>query len=300
MESTVPDLKAEVGNDALVLAICEAAAPSVNGPAAHRLAQALSSVGVSDTAWLKQLLDEVDPARVQHWSDEIQRLQADDTEVITAASSRYPTNLALTFNAPPVLFVRGSLLPSDRRSIAVVGTRSATPRGVKLAHHIAKQLALRNVTIVSGLAKGIDTAAHAGALAAGGRTISVFGTTIDKVYPAANRSLARLVQQSGACISQFLPGRNVGRWGFPVRNVTMSGLSLGTIVVEASDTSGAKLQAEAALAHGKHLFLVEELVTSQDWALEMAKEPSVTVSSDPDEILEAAELLVSPLGGVLI
>jgi DNA processing protein len=196
----------------------------------------------------------------------------------------------MVYDHPPVLFVRGTLQASDARSVAVVGTRQPSRAGLELATSLARQLAATGITIVSGLAKGIDTAAHAAALNAGGRTVAVFGTTIDQVYPASNKSLARSVSRSGACVSQFLPGHATGPWSFPVRNVTASGLSLGTIVVEAGATSGARLQAQAAVAHGKKVFLVEQLVTGQPWASEMAAaEPLVTVARDADAILEAVD-----------
>ena len=164
---------------------------------------------------------------------------------------------------------------------------------------IASELATNRITVVSGLAKGIDTAAHAAAINAGGRTIAVYGTTIDRVYPAANRGLARSVARSGACVSQFLPTMRTRPWCFPVRNVTTSGLSLGTIVVEAGATSGAKMQAEAALAHGKRVFLVEEL-TRQPWAKDMAENPQVTVASNAQDIVAAVDAEVAPRADVLI
>jgi DNA processing protein len=210
----------------------------------------------------------------------------------------YPTNLAMVHDAPAVLFVRGRLDEPDHRSVAIVGTRTASQQGRDVAYELAGKLASRGVAIMSGLAVGVDTAAHAGALNAEGRTVAVFGTSIEKVYPAKNRLLAEQIMATGACVSQFLPNKPTGRWAFPARNVTMSGLALGTIVVEASETSGAKLQAEAALSHGKRLFLVDELVTNQLWARDLMDDPNVMVSSDPDEILEAVDHLVDPVDHV--
>ena len=181
----------------------------------------------------------------------------------------------------------------------MVGTRTPSREGVRLATHIASELAMSGITIVSGLAKGIDTAAHAAAINAGGRTIAVYGTTIDRVYPAGNKGLARSVARSGACVSQFLPTTRTGPWCFPVRNITTSGLSLGTIVVEAGPTSGARMQAEAALAHGKRVFLVEEL-TRQTWAREMAENPQVTSVSKAQDIALAVDQEVAPRADVLI
>ena len=138
--------------------------------------------------------------------------------------------------------------------------------------------------------RDIDTAAHASSLNAGGRTIAVFGTPIDKIYPAANRALARRITDRGACVSQFLPRVRTGRWSFPARNLTGSGLALATVVVEASESSGVRHQAQAALRHGKRVFLVESLVTSQPWAQQMQSESlNTTVVCDSDQIVEALE-----------
>ena len=128
----------------------------------------------------------------------------------------------------------------------------------------------------------------------------MYGTTIDKVYPAASRGLARSVSNSGACVSQFLTTTQTGPWCFPVRNITTSGLSLGTIVIEAGSTSGAKLQAEAAIAHGKRVFLVERLVTAQPWAKEMAEHPQVTVAATAADIVSVVDAEVAPRADVLI
>ena len=200
---------------------------------------------------------------------------------------------------PALLFVRGALIEADYRAVAVVGTRSASDEGVALATRIASELATNRITIVSGLAKGIDTAAHAAAINVGGRTLAVYGTTINRVYPAANKGLARSVARSGACVSQFLPTTRTGPWCFPVRNITTSGLSLGTIVVEAGETSGAKMQAEAAIAHGKRVFLVEQL-TRQPWAQEMAESPQVTVAASARDIVATVDAEVAPYADVLI
>ena len=200
---------------------------------------------------------------------------------------------------PPLLFVRGEITDADIRAVAVVGTRAASEEGLWLAGRLADNLAENEITIVSGLAKGIDTAAHAAALNAGGRTIAVYGTTIERVYPAANRGLARSVALSGACVSQFLPTTRTGPWCFPVRNVTTSGMSLGTIVVEAGKTSGAKMQAEAALAHGKRVFLVEEL-TRQAWARQMNEHRLVTVVSTAQDIVAIVNAEVASRADVLI
>jgi DNA processing protein len=187
------------------------------------------------------------------------------------------------------VFVRGSLMAADDRSVAVVGTRRPSDEGVRAARRIAGSLARRGITVVSGMAEGIDTAAHSGALNEGGRTVAVFGTGISRVYPASNRSLARAIAAAGAAVSQFWPGMGPSRWSFPVRNIVTSGLSVGTVVVEAGPTSGARQQAEHALRHGKRLFLLQPLVADQPWAKEMMGTPGVVAIDDIDEVLAAID-----------
>ena len=218
------------------------------------------------------------------------RLRVAGIAMIACTDSSYPLNLRLVHDAPPLLFVDGELTSEDRRAVAIVGTRAASDVGRALASRLAAGVVKRGYTVVAGLAAGIDTAAHAAALNAGGRTIAVFGTEIERVYPVANRTLAKAISKRGACVSQFLPGTASGRWSFPARNLTTSGLSMATVVVEASESSGARRQAEAALKHGKPVFLVESLVTDQPWAQEMSQSPSnVTVVQDAEQIVDALD-----------
>ncbi len=216
--------------------------------------------------------------------------------MVDTADISYPVNLRMVHNSPPFILVRGSLCAGDELAVAVVGTRAPSEEGRSKAFEIARELAEEHVTVVSGLARGIDTSAHSGALSAGGRTIAVFGTGIDVVYPANNRSLAGAISRSGACISQFWPSMRGARWTFPARNIVTSGLALGTIVVEAGDTSGARLQAEAALMHGKRVFLPRQLVTAHEWAETMAGRAGVMVMDSVDQVIDsiAADLDAAP------
>ena len=301
------DLQSILDDRSLLLAISEQVAPSMNGTALRRLSGALEDVffgsdfvAREDVKWLRDASGKArTQGRLPFWEGEIQRLADDDVDIISCVDPSYPQNLHMIHDRPPLLFVRGTLTAADVRAVAVVGTRAASKEGVRLATSIASELAASGITIVSGLAKGIDTAAHAAAINAGGRTIAVYGTTIDRVYPASNKNLARSVSRSGACVSQFLPTTRTGPWCFPVRNITTSGLSLGTIVIEASATSGAKRQAEAAIAHGKRVFLVRQL-TGQSWAQEMAAHPQVTVASDSEEIVRTVDQEVAPPVDVLV
>lgn len=191
-------------------------------------------------------------------------------DVRTVFEEEYPANLRDVGNRPPFVFVRGGWDDvRDSRAIAVVGTRRASPVGLERAATIAQRLAEAGVTVLSGLAAGIDAAAHRGALAVGGRTSAVIGTGITRpTYPAENADLARAIVErgAGALLSQFLPDQPPTKWTFPKRNVVMSGLSWATVVVEASVTSGARVQAKEALKHGRTVFLLKSLVEEHPWA----------------------------------
>lgn len=189
-------------------------------------------------------------------------------QLTTVLDDDYPTNLRVIFNLPPFLFYRGSLHPNDAMSVAVVGTRDASPEGLERATRMTLGLANYGVTILSGLAKGIDTAAHTTALKCGARTIGVLGSGIlwERMYPPENCCLAEAIATQGAVVSQFWPQMAPTRYTFPRRNIVTSGLGQGTIVVEASRTSGAKMQARLAVEHGKKVFLLRSLVTDNQWA----------------------------------
>lgn len=242
-------------------------------------------------ALAEQLAERVTDENIAHWQDVIERTLAatPGTRLLTAIDPDYPANLRRVYDRPPFLFVRGDLREEDDRAIAVVGTRQASSRGLGLARKIATMLAERGVTVISGLAAGIDTAAHTAALEAGGRTLAVMGTGIDKVYPAPNRLLADRITEHGALLSQFWPGSPPRGSNFPLRNVVTSGVAVGTVVVEASSTSGAKMQARLALEHGKGLFLVRSLVMQEQWAQRYATRRGALVVDSVDDIVSVLD-----------
>lgn len=220
---------------------------------------------------------------------------AEGDDLVTVLDDRYPTNLRLVHDRPPFLFTKGTHRPDDERAIAVVGTRQASPQGLAFARRFAGELAQRDVTVVSGLAKGIDRAAHEGALEHGGRTVAVVGTGIRRTYPAEHRELAqRIVAEGGAILSQFLPDSPPRRENFPLRNRTMSGYAVGTVVVEASETSGAKMQARLALQHNKRLFLVRELVMRESWAANYAERPGALIVDTVEDVLAVLDSELAP------
>jgi DNA processing protein len=211
--------------------------------------------------------------------------------LVTVLDEAYPTNLRLIFNLPPFLFMRGEIGEADLRSVAVVGTRTPTEDGIRRATRMARTLAERGVTVVSGLAAGIDTAAHTAALDAGARTIAVVGTGVLRTYPRTNVALAEEIATKGAIVSQFWPDAHPATYTFPRRNVTMSGIAQGTVVIEASHTSGAKMQARLAIEHGKKVFLLRSLVDSHPWAAKYASDRGALVVEDVDDVIRQ---LVTP------
>jgi len=180
---------------------------------------------------------------------------------LTPDDPRYPALLRAVPSAP-ALWTRGALADDDALAIAIVGARRATPYGVAAAETLAADLAARGVTIVSGFARGIDAAAHRGALAAGGRTLAVLGCGVDVVYPPEHAALAREVERRGTLVSQFRPGTAPLPHHFPARNRTLAGLALGVIVVEAAERSGALITAGFAGDLGREVFAVPGRITS--------------------------------------
>lgn len=175
---------------------------------------------------------------------------------LTLDDPDYPALLREIPDAPPVLYVKGTLLDADRWAIALVGTRRASVYGREMTHQIVTPLVQAGITIISGLALGIDAAAHKAALDASGRTIAVLGCGIDRVYPPEHRKLAEAITQQGALVTEFPPGTAPEARHFPVRNRLISGLSLGVLVVEAPAKSGALLTADTAAEQGRDVFAV--------------------------------------------
>ena len=193
---------------------------------------------------------------------EMESLKRYKVKVLTCGSATYPQRLREIYDYPPVLYVRGNPLPEDETCLAVVGTRRATVYGRQVTEEIVSDLARNKVTIVSGLAKGIDSIAHRAALEAGGRTIAVFACGLDIVYPAENANLAREIMEHGALISEYPLGIRPKADNFPRRNRIMSGLSLGVLVVEAGESSGALITANQALEQNRDVFAVPGSILS--------------------------------------
>jgi DNA processing protein len=210
----------------------------------------------------------------------------------------YPAQLREIHQVPPVLFSRGALRPGEP-AVSVVGSRRAADQSVDWASELATALVSAEITVVSGLAAGIDTAAHVAALDAGGRTVAVLGTGINRVYPAANRDLQERIAGEGLVLSQFWPDAAATKKSFPLRNATMSGYGRATIVVEAGETSGARIQARVGVEHGRPVILRECVVETNEWARVLQHRPGVHVVSGVDEALRVVAALRSDLDDVL-
>ncbi len=218
---------------------------------------------------------------------ELESAAAEGISITTVLDDDYPLNLRIIYNLPPFLFYLGKLdAELDAFSVAVVGTREASDEGLKHAARMARMLAERGITVLSGLAKGIDTQAHKATLDAGGRTVAVTGSGLRQIYPKENRGLAERIALTGALVSQFWLNDPPKTYSFPRRNITMSGMGQGTVVIEASKTSGAKMQARLAQEHGKKVFLVSRLVTQQKWAQDYLKRPRVKEVSKVEDIIQ--------------
>ena len=181
---------------------------------------------------------------------------------ITLDDPEYPKRLKAIHKPPAELYVNGSLIPQDEMAVAIVGSRRASLYGLEMAEKLGYDLALRGVTVVSGMARGIDTAAHRGALKAKGRTIAVMGSGHGRIYPAENKKLYAEIAKTGAVVTEYADGEEPLAFHFPQRNRIISGLSLGVIVVEAAKDSGALITAELAAEQGREVFAVPGKISS--------------------------------------
>lgn len=238
-------------------------------------------------------LFEVETAQVtlDQLEERVISYEQEGIRLITVLDFSYPMNLRMVHDRPPALFVRGELSPADERSAAVVGSRKASQEGLEKAAEIARDLVAHDYVVFSGLAAGIDTAAHQATLAAEGRTVAVIGTGLRHHFPKQNADLQDRLCRESAVVSQFWPGQEPRRWTFPQRNAVMSGLARATIVVEAGNKSGARMQARLAIEHGRPVFLLRSLLRHQ-WAQTYASErPGTYVVETGEEILRHLERL---------
>jgi DNA processing protein len=194
---------------------------------------------------------------------ELEKIAALGIDVLHPGHPRYPRLLAEISGRPSILYVRGALLPVDDASVAIVGTRRATPYGRQAAERVARELAEAGVTVISGLARGVDGVAHLAALEAGGRTIAVLGSGADVIYPSEHRKLAERIVEAGAIVTEQPPGAKPDAPNFPARNRIISGMALAVVVIEAAMRSGALITATFAGDQGRDVFVIPGSVFSQ-------------------------------------
>ena len=214
--------------------------------------------------------------------------------------SDYPQQLREVHDFPPVIFVRGKLAQPDN-GICIVGSRKAGQAAIEAAAQIAHLIVKENWTVVSGLAEGIDTAAHSETLKLGGRTVAVIGNGIDYYYPPKNRGLQHAIEERGLVISQFWPGTTPKKYSFPMRNAVMSAYARATIIVSAKENSGTRHQAKQAAAHGRPLVVSRAVYENTTWARKLVDDPNVLarVADSAEEsvslAMEMANITISDL-----
>jgi len=276
----------------------------VKGIGAARLRALLQAFGDVETAWnatpqaLRQaglgqkLVETFQQVRKDVSLEHVwERIQNQGIQVMTWEDAVYPSRLKQIDQPPPVLYLRGSYLPEDEWAVAIVGTRGVTSYGRQVTADLASLLARRGVTVVSGLARGVDSEAHKAALAAGGRTLGVLGSGVDQIYPPEHRQLAERMSASGGLLSDYAPGTPPDGVNFPPRNRIISGLSLAVIVVEAGERSGALITAEFAAEQGREVFAVPGNITAPKSAgcnrlIQQGARPLMSI----EDVLEALDL----------
>jgi DNA processing protein len=249
--------------------------------------QSLYATGLS-----ARLVENLLQVRAEVSLDEIwDRLQSHGIEVLTWEDEGYPKRLMEIDQPPPVLYVRGDLLPQDEFSVAIVGTRRVTAYGRQVAENVAGFLARNGLTVISGMARGVDAVAHNAALDAGGRTLAVLGNGVDRIYPPEHRKLAEMIMQNGALISDYPLGTPPDSLNFPARNRIISGLAQAVVIVEAGDRSGALITASFAADQGRDVFAVPGNVNApQSVGTKRLIQQGAHPLVNPQEILETLNL----------
>ena len=215
-----------------------------------------------------------------------ERIQAQGMRILTWEDPDYPKRLMEIDQPPPVLYMLGELLDADEWAIAVVGSRRITAYGRQVTEEISASLARNGITVISGLARGVDSVAHQAALRAGGRTLAVLGSGVDRIYPPEHRTLAEQIIQQGAIVSDYPPGTPPDATNFPPRNRIISGLARATVVVEAGERSGALITAAFAAEQGREVFAVPGTIYAQQ-----SKGPNRLILEGARPLLDVKDLL---------
>ena len=276
----------------------------VKGIGAVRFQTLLNAFGNLESAWNATLFDLAGAGLSAKLVERVAQIRAnvdlDDflaktqkagIRILTWQDDEYPAHLKEIDQPPPVLYLRGEITPEDGWSVAIVGTRAVTPYGRQVTEELATTLSQHGVTIVSGLARGVDAVAHSAALKAGGRTLAVLGSGVDKIYPPEHRQMAEKISASGAVISDYAPGTPPESANFPPRNRIISGLSMAIVVVEAGDTSGALITAEFAAEQGRDVFaLPGNIYAPQSKGTNRLLRNGAKTLLSPKDVLEALDL----------
>ncbi len=229
--------------------------------------------------------------------DQLKRINRAEGKILTMWDEHYPAQLKEIFDAPVLLFMRGIMTSHDNFSISIVGTRRPSAYGISIAENFAKEFAGMGITVVSGLARGIDTHAHSGALKNEGRTIAVVGGAVDKIYPKENEKLAEKISRSGALLSEMFMGAKAELWSFPKRNRIISGMSLGTIIIESDEDGGAMITARTTIDQNRELFCVPGNITEHRSAgtNKLIKLGEAKLVQSVDDILIELEAKLKPI-----
>lgn len=230
-------------------------------------------------------------ARLSTAAADVVEWEEEGLDFLTILDDRYPSSVRDIHQAPPFLFTCGELREGDR-GVSVVGSRDASRIGLKMAASVAQALVRLQISVISGLAAGIDAAAHVATLDAGGRPVGVIGTGIRRQYPAANRELHRAVAKEGLLISQFWPDAPPQKHTFLMRNATMSGYGIATVVIEAGEHSGARAQARMAVEHGRPVILTDLVVDKTEWAKALIGRPGVHLAASTSDVISVVQGLL--------
>ena len=234
------------------------------------------------------LLD--DPALSQARED-VDNWLSQGMGLVSVLADQYPARLRDVREAPALLYYQGDLTPADQ-GVCIVGSRDADDDALRVADYVARAVAEAGLTVVSGLAAGIDTAAHTAALDAGGRTVAVMGTGLERTYPATNKNLReRIVANRGLVMTQFEPDAPVKPANFPMRNAVMSGYGITTFVVTASEHSGTRSQTKNAVKHGRGVVLARRVAETTSWGRELARSGQACVAESSSDVLDQVRAL---------
>jgi DNA processing protein len=276
----------------------------IKGIGAVRMQGLVAYFGDMETAWNAspaslaeaglgaKVIERVITARQTVSLDKVwERIESQRIKILTWGDEAYPARLKEIDQPPPVMYIRGEYLLDDLFAVAIVGTRKVTPYGRQVTEEIASFLAANGMTVVSGLARGVDAIAHQTALRAGGRTIGILGSGVDKIYPPEHRGLAEQMMERGAIISDYAVGTPPDASNFPPRNRIISGLSLAVVVVEAAETSGALITAEFAAEQGREVFAVPgSILAPQSKGTNRLIQKGALPLLTPDDLMQALDL----------